>query len=321
MVDASQSSDRSALHSAIQNVAEAAGLGLEVPLPSVSGVEPDNVLHSDITSTADNLSADSPRGLMQSGVEPQQALLAKDAGSVVPHEPGPQQQKPSCMTFRLDCGLLAYSISPGRIVDPPLDVAPYLGLNKNTFAAQIYWYCTKTSVSLIYELAGQQPSRIASAAQQHPVLTDMLRQVSNFCSYSYILALAEARLDFYRFGYCRADNLAATRDSGLLLRQCVEKEYDAAGRDLEEWSTTSTVARVVEERLQGNERTRLEAAIRNDGSDAVARNFLDAFIHMLWLEGTCFGDGSRWRLPYITEKADWLAQALSCTNLPSASPA
>lgn len=220
------------------------------------------------------------------------------------------------MTFRLNCGLLAYPINPGRIVDPPLDIAPYLGPNKHTLAAQIYWYCTATSVNLLYQLAGQQPSRISSVAQQHPVLAAMLKRVSTFCSYNYILALAEARLEFYRVGSCNADNFAASRDSGLLLRQRVEQEYDVMGQDLEEWSSTAAAARIVEQRLQGRELRRLKAAIRNDGTDVAARSLLEAIIHKFWTESTCFGDGPRWKASYISEQAELLAQALSYNDLP-----
>lgn len=315
MVEVSQSEDWPAIRSAIRKAAEEADLTSKFPHHSSSSSEPGSHVHSAITSATAAVSTESPRELMSSCVVQKQALQTKDADSAVHHDPGPHQT--SCMTFRLNCGLLAYPISPGRIVDPPLDVAPYLGPNKHTLAAQIYWYCTQTSVGLLYKLAGQQPSKIASVAQNHPVFATMLKQVSTFCSYNYILALAEARLEFYQNGSCRADNFAGTRDSGLLLRQRVEQEYDVSGHNLEEWSSTTTVARVVEERLQGPELRRLEAAIRNDGTDAVARSLLEAFIHNFWLESTCFGDGPRWKSSYISERAGWLARSLSRNDLPT----
>lgn len=307
MVEVSQSGDALALRSAIRKAAEAAGLASELSHYSSSSSGPGSL---DIDSTAADLSTESQWGLIPSGLEQQQALPTRSADSVISHNLGPQQS--SCMNFRLNCGLLAYPINPGRILDPPLDIAPYLGPNKHTFAAQIYWYCTETSVNLLHQLAGQRPSRIESVAQHHPVFAAMLRRVSTFCSYNYILALAEARLEFYRVGHCNADNFAATRDSGFLLRQRVEQEYEEAGQDLEEWSTTATAARVVEQRLQDRELGRLQAAIRNDGTDGVARSLLEAFIHKVWLESTCFGDGPRWKASYISEQAECLAQALSC---------
>lgn len=313
MVEVSQGDDLAALRSAIRKAAEAAGLASKVSHDSSASSGLGSLAHSAITNTHDEVSTESLWAVMPSGVEQKQTLPTKYPDTVLPHDLGPQQS--SCLNFRLNCGLLAYPISPGRIMDPPVDIAPYLGPNKHTLAAQIYWYCTETSVNLLYQLAGQQPSKIAAVAQHHPVLRTMLRRVSTFCSYNYILALAEARLEFYRVGYCKADNLAATRDSGLLLRQRVEEEYDVAEKDLEEWSTTTTVARVVEERLQGPELRRLEAAIRNDGTDLVARSLLEAFIHKFWLDSTCFGDGPRWKASYISERAGWLAQALSCNNL------
>lgn len=312
MVEVSKIGDISALYSAIHKVAEAASLASEFSHHSTSKTGPGNLAHSYITSTAADHSIG---GLVPAEVEQQWELLTKDTDSVVPHGLRPQQS--SCMTFRLNGGLLAYPISPSRIMDPPVDIAPYLGPNERTLAAQIYWYCTETSVNLLYQLAGQQPSRIASVAQHHPVFAAMLRRVSTFCSYSYILALAEARLEFHRAGYCKTDNFAATRDSGLLLRQRVEQEYNVPDEELEEWYTTATVARVLEERLEDRELMRLEAAIRNDGTDVVARSLLEAFIHKFWLESTCFGDGPRWKASYIREQAELLGQVLSCSSPPA----
>ncbi|KAF3771074.1 hypothetical protein M406DRAFT_67408 [Cryphonectria parasitica EP155] len=284
-MEVSQSDDSQALRSAIHKAASAAGLTSELCH--------DSIAPSDPTSAAAGLSTGPPPAPISSGVEQQRAPLTEQADPVTLHYLGPQQS--SCMTFRLNCGLLGGPTSLGRIVDPPLDIAPYLGPNQHSLAAQIYWYCTETSLNFLYQLAGQDPSRIASVAQHHPIFATMLRHVSTFCSHNYLIALAEARLEFYRVGYCKADNLAAIRDSGLLLRQRVEQEYNMAGQDLEEWLNVTKVARVVEERLQSRELRRLEAAVRNDGTDVTARKLLEAFIHKFWLESTCFGDGPRWK--------------------------
>lgn len=205
-------------------------------------------------------------------------------------------------------------------MDPPVDIAPYLGPNSHTLEAQIYWYCTETSLNLLYHLAGQQPSKIISVAQHHPVFVKMLRHVSPLVSHQYLLALAEARLEFYRVGYCKADNLAAARDLGLVLRQRVEEEFyrDAAG--LDQWYGATKVARLVEDKLQqcrdlGGSK-RLEAAVQNDGTDVAARSLLYEFIKKLFLQGTCFGDGPRWKASYVSDLVEWLARALVRSNLP-----
>ncbi|KAH8743251.1 hypothetical protein F5883DRAFT_593636 [Diaporthe sp. PMI_573] len=315
VVEASKSDDLTALRSTIHKVAEAAGFVAELSHRSDSGPGSGSdspsgyrsLAHSDITSAAASLPSGLSWDLMPSVVE--EATATKDMNSVIPHDSGPQQSSP--MGFRLDCGILAFPSGLGRILDPPLDIAPYLGPNQHTLAARIYWYCTETTVSLLYQLTGHQPGRIASVAQSNPILAGMLRYVSTQCSYNYLLALAEARLEFYRVGSCKADNLAATMDSALLLRQRVEKEHDVGGLDFDEWSTATAVARGAEGRLQGPALRRLEAAMRNDGTDADARNILEAFIHSFWLKATCFGDGPRWKASYIKERTAWLAQALS----------
>ncbi|KAH7161197.1 hypothetical protein EDB81DRAFT_335822 [Dactylonectria macrodidyma] len=309
VVEVSQSGDQPALRSAVHKAAAEAGLASELCH--------DSITPSDITSAAagpsTGLSTGSQWALMSSEVEQQPALLTEQAGSVTLHDLGLQQS--NCMAFRLNYGLLGWSTSLGHIVVPPLDIAPYLGLNQHTLAAQLYWYCTETSLNLLYRLAGQQPSKIAFVAQNHPVFAAMLRNVSSFCSHNYIIALAEARLEFYRVGYCKADNLAAMRDSALLLRQRVEQGYNAAGQDLDDWFNATKVARVVGETLQCRELRRLEAAIRNDGTDVAARRLLEAFIHRFWLKSTCFGDGPRWKASYVSKLLEWLAQALSYDNL------
>lgn len=194
------------------------------------------------------------------------------------------QQQSSYIPFRLDYGLFSFPTSASRILDPPLDIALYLGPNQHTLAAQIYWYCTETTVSLVYQLTNHDPGKMSLAAQHHPVLAAMLRYVSTACSYNYLLALAEARLEFYRLGSCKASNLAATGDSALLLRQCVEKESGIEVNESAEWCTATAVARIVEERLDGRALRRLEAALRNDDTDVDARKNLDAL-------STAFGCG------------------------------
>jgi len=297
VVEASHSGDPLALCTAIQRAGAAADLASEP--------HHDSTPDSAISSVATALSSGTERGRQLLGTEEADPDPGPD-----PHcHLGPQHA--NCMTFRLDSGILSWPTSPGRIVDPPVDIAPYLGPNQHTLAAHIYWYCTETSLRLIYQLAGQQPSRIASVAQNHPIFAAMLRHVFKLCSPGYLIALAEARLEFHRVGYCKSDNLAATRDSALLLRQRVEQEYCyAEGRDLDEWFTATKVAEMVRDRLRRRELSRLEAAIRNDSTDVAAKSLLEAFIHKLWLKSTCFGDGSRWKASYVCQQLDWFTQAL-----------
>lgn len=316
MVEVSQSDDPTVLRSAIHKVADAAGLADEFSCrgDSQTGLgailsDSSNFAHSSSTREVSALSSKSIWGPMPSGMERQSILPTQDADPVVAHDFG--QQQSGCMTFRLDCGLLTFPSGLSRMLEPPLDIAPYLGPNQQTLAARIYWYCTETTVSLVYQLTGHDPGKVAFAAQNHPVLADMLRYVSTSCSYNYLLALAEARLEFYRVGSCKADNLAATRDSALLLRQRVEQVHDAEGYDLEEWSTATAVARIVEDKLSGRALRRLEAAVRNDGTDVEAEKLLKVFIHSFWFKSTCLGDGPRWKASYIDERAAWLIQALS----------
>ncbi|KAL0929720.1 uncharacterized protein CTRU02_215363 [Colletotrichum truncatum] len=305
VVKVSQRNDTPALRSAIHRAAAAAGVSSEL-------YHYDSAPSNTSSTTAD-LSTAPPPAFMSPGLERQEVLLKKQADSAALHYLGLQ---PSSMTFRLNCGLFSLPTSPERMMDPPLDIEPYLGPNKKTLAAQLYWYCTETSLSLIYQLAGQQPSRIASVAQHHPILADMFRNVFPLCSPYFLLALAEARIEFYRVGYCKADNLTALKDSALLLRQSVEKECHLAGQDLGDWLNSTKVAQVVTESLQSQELMRLEAAIRDDGTDVPARRLLETFIHKFWLKATCFGDGPRWNASYVSRLVEWLVKALSHNNPP-----
>lgn len=319
MVEVSQNGDSNALQCAIYRVAKAAGLDGGTHHRSDSDTGLASFQPSISTEKAIDLHTRSPSNVISSSVEVQPASMTQAAASVTPDDL--RQQQSSCMSFRLDCGLFAFPTSASRILDPPLDIAPYLGPNQHTLAAQIYWYCTETTVSLVYHLTGHDPRKMALAAQHHPVLAAMLRYVSTACSYNYLLALAEARLEFYRLGSCKADNLAATRDSALLLRQCVEKEHGAELEDFGEWLTSNALARMVEERLTGCALRRLQAAMRNDDTDVAARKHFNAFIHSVWLGSTCFGDGPRWKESYIDERTAWLVQALSKNNRPISSAA
>ncbi|KAK0721066.1 hypothetical protein B0H67DRAFT_211974 [Lasiosphaeris hirsuta] len=262
------------------------------------------------------------------------------------------QQPPGCtsiMTFRLDAGLFGPLLPPTssiRIVDPPVDIEPYLGPERQRgLAGRIYWYCTEASLGLLYRLGGRQPSRADVIARHHPVFAATLRIVLRSCSPGYVVALAEARLQFRRLGYSRVDDPAAARDGSVLLRKHVEQQgghyrhhqHDhsflpsadgGVTRGNSEWLGPTGVARVTRETLRRREPAllgRLEAAVStlgdsHDGGgsgggahDGFAQKALETFIHQLWLTSTCFGDEPRWRTSCVRTLAERLAlQLCSC---------
>lgn len=307
-VDVTRSCDRPALRSAIKRAAEAAGIATQAPDRDVAPTyltTPDDIL------SPESLGASVPSEFKNQSL-PQ--TWGFDLSSIA--SPSPRPPPSSCMTFRLDSGLLGSSISTSRLVDPPIDIVPYIGPNRHSLAGQIYWYCNEASLTLLYQLGGKQASRAIAIAQQHPFFVALLRYVSTFCSYHYIIAIAEARLEFARVGFCKEDNLAAAKDSSILLQERVKQAYTATEQVPEEWLGPIEVEQAVRKTLRSRNLDCFEAAIRNDGTALAARKVLDDFIHGLWLQSTCHGDGPRWKWSYVRTQVRGLARDLSsCDGL------
>lgn len=369
MVDAEAVSDHrtataAGLRSVIRRAAKVAGLPVasyQPPLEGFSGNAIGNNAPTTVISGGGYISNSRNNNdvLVGSDAPPPPRLIALPPGAanafswpddyLVPVN----QQPPSCaiMTFRLDAGLFGPLLPPTssiRIVDPPVDIEPYLGPERQRgLAGRIYWYCTEASLGLLYRLGGRQPSQADVIARHHPVFAATLRIVLRSCSPSYVVALAEARLQFRRLGYCRVDDPAAARDGSVLLRKQVEQQgghyrhhqHDhghsflpsadgGVTRGNSEWLGPTGVARVARETLLRREPAllgRLEAAVsmlndNHDGGgsgsgahDGFAQKVLETFIHQLWLASTCFGDEPRWRTSCVRTLVERLALELrSC---------
>jgi hypothetical protein len=278
------------LKAVIGRTVEAAGVRIQLPTPMSSC--PSFVSCPD---TEQQRQPDDTQGRPEDRVPTE----TKPCYPAIPH-------RPSVMTFRLDSGILD---SGDRITLPPLDIAPYLGANRHSLAAQIYWYCTEASLTLLYALGGQHPARAAVIAAHHPVFAEMLRYTATMCSYHYIIALAEARLEFCRVGSCGGDNAAAMRDSAsMAVPQRVEEVAGRENRVSEEWWGPDRVAQAVGETLRGRELGQLETAASEGGLEsAAARSVPRSLVHALWERSTCFGDGPRWKVSCVAKLLAWAA--------------
>ncbi|KAK1754529.1 hypothetical protein QBC47DRAFT_361585 [Echria macrotheca] len=275
VADAVQTHDRPALRTVIRNAAEAAGLK--------SGSPADRDTSESIiippTESAAPTSTTPPGDMFQTAF----SLCA----------PVPEI---CCSTFRLDSGLLSLPSGDDHgIINPPADVALYLGANRHTLAGQLYWYCTEASLALLYRLGGREPSRARVIASGHPFFVGMLRYVATLCSTSYIIALAEARVQFFRLGYCSAENPAAAEYSSTMVRERIETvhrlgEEEAAAAGVEgEWWGPRDVEHVAY-------------------SSLTAGKTREKFIHQLWLGATCFGDEPRWRASRVMTLVEGLVR-------------
>ncbi|KAH8678451.1 hypothetical protein BX600DRAFT_149469 [Xylariales sp. PMI_506] len=190
-----------------------------------------------------------------------------------------------------------------RVVDPPSDILPYLGAHIDSLAAHIYWTYTEVAVTMMkrilrrgdgwQELAAHPAIRRAIAnAKAEPALSNL----------QYMIALAEARLEFWRYGHASGDNAAAERDSGVVLYERVKPHHAARGIDPEDWLRPEGVEAMVRQWMRGAAWDRLQEMLEGSGagSGAGSQNFgarqaLETLMTRLVTDGICFGDGPRWK--------------------------
>ncbi|EMR67429.1 hypothetical protein UCREL1_5550 [Eutypa lata UCREL1] len=244
------------------------------------------------------------------------------------------QQRRRPLSPRLDYGLWFEGTSFMRLVDPPLDIVPYLGEGMYTLAGRINWACTEYLVGVCRRVAAASSLSACSTTGRSIDPEAALRgcaEIRRMVQHSpplhdvrYVKAMAETRLDFRRRGYILvpkdssedATACAGKRDSAARLQRQVERDYAARGQETHVWATPEDVAQHVRAQLGDKGFARLEDMLRyQDNSPRITRppGYVDGdghsddgmfgqtyallrlLIQNLAESFVCFGDGPRWR--------------------------
>jgi len=201
-----------------------------------------------------------------------------------------------------------YSPQPNPI--PPADVVPYIGANEHTLAGQIYWGCFDYIQPLLPQEGHQGLYSVEYLNKLHPILARIFDDYEVMPSIPYMLAMAGARQEFRKLGRCSGSNAAAEVDSGILLRQKIERNYKARGENIDTWIEPLFIVEALKKLLEPCKLSELEAAVRDVG-DVYVKTQWEEFRIKLAFSYKCFGDGPRWKSDEVAKQIEELVRCLS----------
>lgn len=191
-----------------------------------------------------------------------------------------------------------------RLSSAPADLLPYLGPGATTFAGRLFWWGLEQSAASTTALATIQRGLAHSDATRAVPL-------------DFILQMAAARLEYRRSGSIGPPlaTTAGEADLAGAMRDGIEAEYRARGRDLRVWLTCVGVERYVR-MLLGDERFGwLERVEKGEGGDERLVALWEQCRCRLYATGVCFGDGPRWHVQTIHRLfLGWMSEAVRLTS-------
>ncbi|KAF3359092.1 hypothetical protein VdG1_02654 [Verticillium dahliae VDG1] len=234
--------------------------------------------HASSSSSQQSESAFPPEmAQSQSQSTPLLSVSQPAASLTTPHTPVPasHQSSPSFPLDKLaDEPLPAYTsgrMSPGfgyglwlepaaqRQRDPPIDIAPYLAIDKTSFASIVYWTAMMWGTRILHGM--------------------------------------RARLSFRRRGYVEADHPGHDPDKGARVQALMVSHSTAKGLRLDKFLRPAAVELAFRRRL-GAEYAVIEQGLKGLGpAEEVMR--VRALVQLMVKTSKCLGDGPRWDIDRI----------------------
>ncbi|GAP87548.2 hypothetical protein SAMD00023353_0900070 [Rosellinia necatrix] len=193
----------------------------------------------------------------------------------------PPPQPSGRVSPRLDYGI--WVGSGLRVTKPPVEIVPFLGAGRYTFAGQVYWACADYTISLCrlvtsphappspwfdhHSHSHSRPTTTSPPPRLTPREAEdriwaVLRHSPPLRNVRLAQALAEAQRAFLDTGALGGDSPAACdAEIGPRLRRAVEADYRARGADPGAWMTLAELDAHVRRRRGRAAFARLEAAI------------------------------------------------------------
>ncbi|KAI0124152.1 hypothetical protein BJ170DRAFT_73756 [Xylariales sp. AK1849] len=194
-----------------------------------------------------------------------------------------------------------------RINTPPEDIVPYLGAGRYTLAGQLFWSVMEHGLALCQHL--HHPETFDNALAKLSRLMVHSKALHEL-PFSYVKAMAEARLEYGKLGYMSADYASAgERESGLALKRMIDEDYLSRGKDTSVWLTPTALERRARMILGVDGFMKLETAWRSaDGTRA--NKSISATMTKLMDDFVCFGDGPRWNVKVVDNVfSEWVMMA------------
>ncbi|KAI1093640.1 hypothetical protein F5B19DRAFT_114486 [Rostrohypoxylon terebratum] len=226
-----------------------------------------------------------------------------DQGRSNLNSPTPSSTAPA----RLRCGIWIDHQYYMRISVPPDDILPYLGPGSKTFAGILFWDLMDHSQEKCKRPHSDDATLIRRGLGHSKVTENW--------AISYVQAMIEARQEYRQTGSISAQYApAAERDMGLLMRDRITAEYQAQGKDPNQWLSTSGIEKRVRSMIGDDAFTRLEAVAKGEGDPVLRYSFenIECKLHETCI---CFGDGPRWRVDIVDGLfLDWVYTACWSTT-------
>ncbi|KAJ0312104.1 hypothetical protein COL5a_001784 [Colletotrichum fioriniae] len=186
---------------------------------------------------------------------------------------------------RLDYGLWVDTDRLIRILEPPLDIVPYLGPGMHTLAGCIFW----STMNYTVDLWEARPSPPAIKA-----LDRMFSHSKHLTDRKYLLSLAQARMDYKNKGYMfrKLSDQFAEWACGEI-NQLVRDECEKKGRPSRYWKTPEEVAGNILNQITTDQAVRMQAVAEGKGTPSDGE-MMQALVGWLSQNFVCFGDGPRW---------------------------
>ncbi|KAL9944533.1 hypothetical protein D7B24_000227 [Verticillium nonalfalfae] len=176
--------------------------------------------------------------------------------------------------------------------DPPIDIAPYLAIDKTSFASVVYWTGMMWGTRLL-EAAMRGDS--AEAEETCRFSFGALRDMGG--SDEQILHGMRARLSFRRRGYVEADHPGYDPDKGARVQALMLSHSTAKGLRLDKFLRPAAVELAFRRRL-GPEYAVIEQGLKGLGSaEEVMR--VRALVQLMVKTSRCLGDGPRWDIDRV----------------------
>ncbi|KXH34820.1 hypothetical protein CSAL01_00401 [Colletotrichum salicis] len=192
---------------------------------------------------------------------------------------------------RLDYGLWVDTDRLIRILEPPLDIVPYLGPGMHTLAGCIFW----STINYTVDLWDARPSPPAMKAMDR-----MFSHSKHLSDRNYLLSLAQARMDYKNKGYMfrkLSDQFAerACAETFELVRDECEKK----GGPSRYWKTPQEIAGNILNEITTDQAVRMQAVAEGKGTLSDGQ-MMQALVSWLSQNFICFGDGPRWSTVFVS---------------------
>ncbi|OAG38516.1 hypothetical protein AYO21_07338 [Fonsecaea monophora] len=223
---------------------------------------------------------------------------------------------------RLDYGIWLDPERFLKIVDPPLDIRPYIGARKHTVAGRIAWAALDYGYACLQEaMMTSQPATTFTASTAtgarkskadwltllppesagRRAFDRSLRHSTPLHDVAYMMDLVAARIEFRQQGYMRANTRGADEIARQAMAGSVAAELRVRGVRMDQWWSALDIEAHVQTEMGVWDFAAWQMALcgGNQETNNSHAELIMPLVESLGHSGVCFGDGPRWHVPRV----------------------